>query len=276
MVTVEHNVYFDESATVDHLEGEDLVIVEVPPAAPTPAVSMACPPPPPPPNDPPCQPHIQKPSQHVQDLMHSIGITSNRQMDPKLTQGIQAPTLPTMDEPTPAIMGPAELEGEGISEQIMAILEDELLNLDEELVMLTETAEAEMLEPSSLTKAKHHLDWPDWEEASAEELSTLHEAGTWELVEPLPGANIVGSKWVFRAKKNSKGNIVCKKARLVAQGFSQIPGINYFDTYALVAHLASIQMILALAVHKGMEIHQIDIKGAYLNGKLNGNEIIYM
>ena len=181
-----------------------------------------------------------------------------------------------MDEPAPAITEPTELEGEGISEHIMAILEDKLLDLDKELAMLTKTAEAEVLKPSSLTEAKHHLDWADWEQALAEELSTLHEAGTWELVELLPGVNIVGSKWVFRAKKNAKGNIMCKKARLVAQGFSQIPGINYFDTYAPVACLASIQIILALAVHKGMEIHQIDIKGAYLNGKLNDNEVIYM
>ena len=69
---------------------------------------------------------------------------------------------------------------------------------------------------------------------------------------------------------------MCKKARLVVQGFSQISGINYFDTYALVAHLASIWTILTLAAHNGMEIHQIDIKGAYLNGKLNDNEVIYM
>ena len=67
-----------------------------------------------------------------------------------------------------------------------------------------------------------------------------------------------------------------KKARLVVQGFLKVPGIDYFDTYAPVACLASIWMILALAVHNGMEIHQIDIKGTYLNGKLNDNGIIYI
>ena len=194
MVTLKHNVYFDKSVAADHLEGEDLVIVEAPPAAPTPAVPVARPPPPPPPNDPPHQPCIQKPSQHIQDLMHSIGITSNHQMDPKLTQGIQAPTLPTVDEPAPAIVEPTELEGKGISKQIMAILEDELLDLDKELAMLTKMAEAVALKPSSLTEEKHCLDWPDWEQVLAEELSMLHEAGAWELVEPSPGVNIVRSK----------------------------------------------------------------------------------
>ena len=78
-------------------------------------------------------------------------------MDPKLAQGIQAPTLPTMDEPglAPAIMEPTKLEGEGISEQIMAVLENELLDLDKELVMLTKMAEAEALKLSSLAEAKH-------------------------------------------------------------------------------------------------------------------------
>ena len=158
----------------------------------------------------------------------------------------------------------------------MSALDDKLMDLDEEMAMLTETAEAEALEPASLAEAKWRPDWPDWEQALAEELTTLHEAGTWEIVEPPPGVNIVGSKWVFKAKKDAEGNVARKKARLVAQGFSQIPGIDYFDTYAPVARLASIRTILALAARNDMELHQIDIKGAYLNGKLNEKEVIYM
>ena len=70
--------------------------------------------------------------------------------------------------------------------------------------------------------------------------------------------------------------MVCYKACLVAQGFSQIPGINYFDTFAPVAKLASIKVVLAIAATWNMEIHQIDIKGAYLNGKLTNDKQIYM
>lgn len=81
---------------------------------------------------------------------------------------------------------------------------------------------------------------------------------------------------MFRAKKDAAGNIVRHKARLVAQGFSQVPGVDYFDTYAPVAKLASIRTVLALAARLDLEIHQIDIKGAYLNGELTGNEVIYM
>ena len=66
------------------------------------------------------------------------------------------------------------------------------------------------------------------------------------------------------------------KAHLVAQGFSQVPGVDYFDTFAPVAKLASIHVALAIAAANNMEIHQIDIKGAYLNRKLNSDEQIYM
>ena len=104
----------------------------------------------------------------------------------------------------------------------------------------------------------------------------LKNAGTWELVDPPSKINIVGSKWIFKAKKDAVGNVVCYKACLVTQGFSQIPGIDYFDTFAPVAKLAFICVVLAVATAWNMEIHQIDIKGAYLNRKLTNNEQIYM
>jgi len=109
-----------------------------------------------------------------------------------------------------------------------------------------------------------------------EKLTMLNNTSIWELIDPPSGANIVGSKWVFNAKKDAAGNIVCYKACLVAQGFSQVPGVDYFDTFAPVAKLVSICAILAIAAACNMEIHQIDIKGAFLNGKLTDNECIYM
>ena len=70
-----------------------------------------------------------------------------------------------------------------------------------------------------------------------EELNTLKCAGTWELVDPPPSANIVGSKWVFWAKKDAAGNVVWHKAHLIGQGFSHVPGVDYFSTFAPVATL---------------------------------------
>ncbi len=67
-----------------------------------------------------------------------------------------------------------------------------------------------------------------------------------------------------------------RKARLVAQGFSQVPGVDYFDTYAPVAKFASIRTILAVSAQLNLELHQVDIKSAYLNGELTDEEVIYM
>lgn len=97
----------------------------------------------------------------------------------------------------------------------------------DEYAMVADTGEAEAIEPRNLAEAKRRPDWVQWEKAS--------------------GTNIVGSKWVFRAKKDAAGNVVRYKARLVAQGFSQVPGVDYFDTFAPVAKLASIRAALAMA-----------------------------
>jgi len=104
----------------------------------------------------------------------------------------------------------------------------------------------------------------------------LEDAGTWELVDLPAGANLVGSKWVFWVKKDAAGQVIRFKACLVAQGFSQVPGVDYFNTFAPVAKLASIRTVLTMAAKLDFELHQIDIKNAYLNGELTENENIFM
>jgi hypothetical protein len=147
---------------------------------------------------------------------------------------------------------------------------------EEEYALAVETSNAEALEPRSLAEAKKRPDWPLWKGAIEEELATLKAAGTWETVDAPEGVNVVGSKWVFRAKKDAAGNVIRYKARLVAQGFSQVPGVDYFDTFAPVARLASIRTVLAFAAAEGYETGQIDIKAAYLNGELTKEEVIFM
>jgi hypothetical protein len=88
------------------------------------------------------------------------------------------------------------------------------------------------------------------------------------------GKNVVGSKWVFRIKRGPDGAILKHKARVVAQGFTQIEGVNYDETFAPVAKLASLRTILAIAAELDLEVHQMDVKSAYLNGELK--EDIYM
>ena len=86
--------------------------------------------------------------------------------------------------------------------------------------------------------------------------------------------NIVGCKWVYKVKRDNKGEVSRYKARLVAQGFTQVPGVDYIDTFAPVAKFSTLRVLLALAATYDWEIHQMDVKNAYLNGKLT--ETIFM
>ncbi|KAH9725877.1 hypothetical protein KPL70_008036 [Citrus sinensis] len=88
------------------------------------------------------------------------------------------------------------------------------------------------------------------------------------------GSKPISSKWVFRRKYKSDGSLQTFKAILVAKGFKQRNGIDYFDTYAPVARLTSIRVLFAIASLNNLYVHQMDVKTAFLNGDLN--EEIYM
>lgn len=108
-----------------------------------------------------------------------------------------------------------------------------------------------------------------------EEIEKLQKRDTWKVVPRPKNANIVGSKWVYRLKKDANGNVTSHRARLVAQGFTQIHGIDFDDTFAPIARMTSIRTVLALAARYDWEIHQVDVKSAYLYGELNEDEVIY-
>ena len=107
-----------------------------------------------------------------------------------------------------------------------------------------------------------------------EEYTSLIANGTYELA-PLPkDRKSVGCKWVFRTKRDALGNVVSYKARLVARGFSQVEGVDFHDTFAPVAKFTTIRCMLAIGAVMDLEIHQMDVKTAFLNGELE--EDIYM
>jgi hypothetical protein len=86
---------------------------------------------------------------------------------------------------------------------------------------------------------------------------------------PLPEGKIpIGTKWVFRNKKDEDGVVVRNKARLVAKGYCQEEGIDYEETFAPVARLEAIRIFLAFAAHRGFKVYQMDVKSAFLNGEL--------
>jgi hypothetical protein len=123
------------------------------------------------------------------------------------------------------------------------------------------------VEPQKVFEA---LEDPDWVEAMHEELNNFKRNKVWYLVEkPKDCRNIIGTKWVFKNKQDTNGIIVRNKARLVAQEYSQIEGIDYGETYAPVARLKSIRILLAYASHHNFKFHQMDVKSAFLNGPLH-------
>jgi transposase InsO family protein len=131
-------------------------------------------------------------------------------------------------------------------------------------------------DPKSLTQARSRSDWAQWQDAMDREIATLEKAGTWITVSRPANKNIVGSKWVFRIKRNADGSIEKYKARLVAQGFTQKFGVDYFDTFSPVAKLSSFRIILAIAARNDWDADTFDFNGAYLNGELDDDEEIYM
>ena len=93
------------------------------------------------------------------------------------------------------------------------------------------------------------------------------------LVDLPPGSKPLWCKWIFKRKMKTDRSIDKYEARLVAKGYKQ-KGLDYFDTYSLVTRITSIRMLIAIAALHNLEIHQMDVKIAFLNGDLN--EEIYM
>jgi len=109
-----------------------------------------------------------------------------------------------------------------------------------------------------------------WKKAMEEEFNSLHQKGTWEIVRKTPEMiNVVGSRWVFSLKRNNFGEIVRFKARLVAQGFTQVAGVDFTETFSPVLMKRSLRILIALTVENDWEMDQVDVITAYLNSPLD-------
>ncbi|KAG5555080.1 hypothetical protein RHGRI_012571 [Rhododendron griersonianum] len=105
-----------------------------------------------------------------------------------------------------------------------------------------------------------------WVNAMHEELHQFERKNVWELVPRPSDLNIIGTKWIFKNKSNELGVVVRNKARLVAQGYTQVEGIDFDETFAPVARLESIRIMLAVACFLGFKLFQMDVNSAFLNG----------
>ncbi|WJZ87759.1 hypothetical protein VitviT2T_007113 [Vitis vinifera] len=107
-----------------------------------------------------------------------------------------------------------------------------------------------------------------------DEMNSMYMNGVWDLVELPHGCKPDGCKWVFKTKRDSSGKIERYKAKLMVKGYSQRKGIDFKETFSHVSTKDSFRVIMAIVAHFDLELHQMDVKTAFLNGDLN--EEVYM
>ncbi|KAM1709738.1 hypothetical protein TB1_000224 [Malus domestica] len=126
-------------------------------------------------------------------------------------------------------------------------------------------------EPQNFYEANNQV---VWKEAMRDELKALDQHKTWSITKLPQGKKAVGCKWIYKIKFNSDGSIERHKARLVARGFTQTFEVDYKETFAPVAKMNSVRVLLSVAVNKGWSMYQMDVKNAFLHGDLE--EKVYM
>jgi hypothetical protein len=150
--------------------------------------------------------------------------------------------------------------------------DDEHLSLPQALERAF-AARSDESEPRTLRDALKHPDADLWYQAAVKEMEAHIENGTWELVKLPPGRKAIGSRWVFKVKRNADGSVERYKARVVAQGFSQRPGVDFDETFAPTTKWAALRIIFALAALEDWELESVDISNTYLNGELKDVEV---
>ncbi|SJL02247.1 uncharacterized protein ARMOST_05573 [Armillaria ostoyae] len=139
-------------------------------------------------------------------------------------------------------------------------------------------AMGDMSDEPSVEEAMQREDWLLFKQAMDVEMEAMKRTGTFgDGPTPRPiGCNIVGSKWALRIKRKANGEIDKYKARLIAHGFTQVQGVDYFETFSPTAKLSSLRTFLSIATHYNWDIKLFDYSAAFLNGEFSDNEEIYM
>ncbi|GJZ25673.1 retrovirus-related pol polyprotein from transposon TNT 1-94 [Tanacetum coccineum] len=181
----------------------------------------------------------------------------------KHTRKVEESLNVTFDE-TPPPSKTSPLVDDDLDEE-EAIKVTEKKNLKNDIVVET----LEIDEIVNIKNVNEVIGDESWIVAMKEELNQFVANDVWELVPQPRNMTIIGTKWVFRKNLDENGVVSRNKARLVAQGYNQQEGIDYDETYALVARLESVRILLAYACALDFKIFQMDVKSAFLNGFIN-------
>ncbi|KAK1647028.1 hypothetical protein QYE76_064833, partial [Lolium multiflorum] len=240
--------------------------------------------------------HIRPMEVHSDDQGDGIDVSSSPQVEPSSTQvepsSATQDVSSTQDEPHPEEQEespqPTEQDHDDDQEtssthvQAQVVPHDQVLARDEfidhegtirKIKAATRASDMKVdLVLGSISKGVVHeaLVDPDWVIAMQEELECFTRNEVWSLVERPKDhrINVIGTKWVFKNKQDEDGIVIRNKARLVAQGFAQIEGMDFEDTFAPVARLEAIRLLLAFASFHNFKLYQMDVKSAFLNGPL--------
>jgi hypothetical protein len=121
-------------------------------------------------------------------------------------------------------------------------------------------------DPPTFADALRRPDSKEWLKSMEDEMQSIQDNDTWTLCDLPPGRKCIGTKWVFKTKRDGNNNFLRYKSRLVAKGYAQIPGIDYDRTFAPVVRIESIRCLLAVAAFEDLDIKHVDCKTAFLNG----------
>ena len=207
-------------------------------------------------------------------VIHSRDVSFN-----ELSRGAEEKNLPTKGNPAPVVLEskPSEPDCEELPRNEMETCQSEpatepTLRRSQRVTgkpdRYGDWINSVVTEPTTVGEALSCAEKKNWKEAMDAEMNSLHTNHVWDLVPPSKDQKLVKCKWVFKCKCGENGMVQRYKARLVAQGYSQRPGIDYDETFAPVVRFESIRSVIALAAHKNMKVHQMDIKAAFLNGEL--------
>ena len=148
---------------------------------------------------------------------------------------------------------------------ILGSLNENMRLRSKALNVITHSCYLSQVEPKKVHEA---LEDDDWINFMHEELHQFIQNDVWELVPRPKDVNVIGTKWIFKNKSDEHGIVIRNKSRLVAQGYTQVEVMDFDETFAPIARLESIRILLAIACHLNFKLYQMDVKSSFLNGML--------